>query len=328
MTECKRGGEVFPPAVGVERDEVGKGLLQVAVRLPPGPCSLLLLVERFASVGLLLNSLRGTVALHLPCLQEEREKVLPVADPVDVLYPTYHVVGSSLHLLLGTPSDGLHLSLEVAHDLGIADAGQLFVAALLVFLAEDVAGEGLERPDDVPLVAAVQLFADIVHYPSLHLGLCIHCTDEAVNGAVYHLFVGELHLQVSCQPQLACHAPKDALEERVDGLDAEVRVVVQDGSERLSRLLANLRLGEGFVLPLAPAHNGIHVVIRFLQPHLQGIERLEDAALHLCRSLVGEGDGQRMHEFILGVWLQQSGNVFHGQGESLARARGCLVYGE
>ena len=64
--------------------------------------------------------------------------------------------------------------------------------------------------------------------------------DEEVDGLLFHLVVIQSNAQIGCQVQLAGQIAKYALEEGVDGLDAEVAVVVKQLMECLASLTADL----------------------------------------------------------------------------------------
>ena len=106
-------------------------------------------------------------------------------------------------------------------------------------------------------------------------------------------------MQVGGESQFACHVAQDALEEGIDGLHSEVRVVMQDGSECLTCPSAYLRDGERRTSFFQTLHDGIHIGLCLRQIVFQAIERFQDAALHLCCRLVGEGHGQGMLELML-----------------------------
>ena len=184
------------------------------------------------------DGLRRTFAFHFASLQKERAEVPSVADLIVVFNQAHHVVHRIFHFLLRMALDGLHLAFEGLDDLSIADAFQFSLTASLVFFFEDVACESLEWFDDVPLVATIQLLVNIFQHPIPHFLSFVHRFDEAIYCAVDDFIVRQLDLQIGGKPELASHVAKDALEERVDGLDVEVRVVVEDGSKGFACLLA------------------------------------------------------------------------------------------
>ena len=147
----------------------------------------------------------------------------------------------------------------------------------------------------------------------------IHRVDKAVHSTVYDFIMRKFHLQVSSQAQLASHVAEDALEERIDGLDAEMRVVMQNGSQGFSGLHADLLFCNGSTHLVEAFHDSIEIWLSILQFHLQPIESFQNAALHLGRRFVREGNGQRLLEPFSCIRLQEFHNVFHGQSKCLAR---------
>ena len=224
--------------------------------------------------------------------------------------------------------DVLHFAFEVAHCFGVADARQFFFATLLILFLEDCAGKTFEWLHDVPFVAIVQLLMHIVLHPLLHFRLAVHSFDEAVHSTVYYLVVREFHLQIGGKPQFACHVAQDALEERVDGLHAEVGVVMQDGCKDKPCPFSDLLLCDGNLCFFEAFENGIHVVVRLLQTHLQPVERFQNTPFHFCRCLVGEGDGKDVFKLLFCMGEQKSHDVFHGKSKCLARTGRSLIDAE
>ena len=211
---------------------------------------------------------RRPFAFHCPGFCQERADVLSVGDLAEVVYQAHYFVHSLLDLFLCAILDGEHLALEGLDGFRIADALEFVLALSLIVFLEDVAGKGFERRRDVPPVAVVELFADVVQHPTLHFWLLVHCFNEAIDGIVNHVVVREFNLQVGCKSELSSHVAEDALEERVDGLDAEVRIVVQDGGQRLASLFPDLFFGDGNAGLCKAFLEGVHVLARALQPHL------------------------------------------------------------
>ena len=64
--------------------------------------------------------------------------------------------------------------------------------------------------------------------------------DKLVDSLFLHLDIIESDAQIGCQVQFTCQVAKDTLEESVDGLHAEVAVVMKQLMKRFTGLFADL----------------------------------------------------------------------------------------
>ena len=129
-----------------------------------------------------------------------------------------------------------------------------------------------------------------------------------------HFLVVEHDLEVSRESELARQVAQHALEETVNGLDAEPVVVVDEQGQRFRRPTADDTLGqrgEGLL-------HLIIIVVGIGQAMSDAIELGEDALLHLLRGFVGEGHGEGV--LVVGRVLDKQLDVFHGKRKGLARA--------
>ena len=145
---------------------------------------------------------------------------------------------------------------------------------------------------------------------------------QAVQHAVHafrHQFLAvQLHLVGGELADLARESAEGLLEELVDGGDGEGGVVMQDAGNLLLRFFLDLRLrqtgGGGQVFQIA----------RLRRVFGQGIEFLQDTALHLVRSLVGEGDGQYMTVSVGLIAFYDKADVLFCKVVCLAGTGRCL----
>ena len=100
-------------------------------------------------------------------------------------------------------------------------------AHALVFIVEDGSPEALDLRDDVPRLVITDVVHDILQYPLQHHVCSTQVCDKLIDGHLFHLIVVEADAEVIGQVEFASHIAQYALEEGVDGLHAEVVVVVQ-----------------------------------------------------------------------------------------------------
>ena len=80
-------------------------------------------------------------------------------------------------------------------------------------------------------MVVVDLLHDIAQQPLQHaVGMCQR-VDELVDSLLFHLCIVQTDTQVSCQVELTSQIAQHALEERVDGLYAEIVVVMQQQTQ-------------------------------------------------------------------------------------------------
>ena len=103
------------------------------------------------------------------------------------------------------------------------------------------------------------------------------------------------------------------MEEGVDGLDAEVVVVVEEVSQSDASPLADKGRLEARLLA-----DGLEVAVRVGQLFPDAVELAEDAHLHLLGGLVGEGDGE---DAAIAEWVfHEQANILGCECEGLAAA--------
>ena len=111
------------------------------------------------------------------------------------------------------------------------------------------------------------------------------------------------------------------MEEGVDGLNAEVVVIVEEVGEADARPFTDdLRVETCLLL------NDFQIVVRVWQLFPDAVELAEDAHLHLLGSLVGEGDGEDCA--VAHRVLYQQGDIFGGECEGLSAAGTRFIYGQ
>ena len=125
-----------------------------------------------------------------------------------------------------------------------------------------------------------------------------------MHGDLHSQFGVNLHLVVIVTVQLAGKVAQDALEERVDGTDVELTVVIEHTGQCFLGRLLHLQdvehpLVEAVHLLFHPAEVAPEVAIFRLSG--QKVQLLDDAVLHLLGSLVGECDGQNVAMIVIGL---------------------------
>ena len=161
------------------------------------------------------------------------------------------------------------------------------VAVGAIDVLEDVVAELLDLADDIPRFVVIDGLVDVVENPSQLLTVVVQAVDEVVDGLLFHLLVVEGDAQVRGKVELACQIAKHTLEKGVDGLDAEIAVVVDELAQGLGCLLGGMFLRDAQFFD-----DALHIVVGVGQPFPNAVELAEDACLHLLGGLVGEGHGE------------------------------------
>ena len=106
-----------------------------------------------------------------------------------------------------------------------------FCSTLYVILVEDVAGKRFQLLGNVPVPVLVHILLDELDNPFQFHRCWGEPFKKLVYGAVAHLVLSEVYLQIRRQVEFARQILQHRLEERVDCLNAEVRIVVQNVGE-------------------------------------------------------------------------------------------------
>ncbi len=155
------------------------------------------------------------------------------------------------------------------------------LALCLVELAEDVLAERLYVADDVPVLVVVDVLLYITENPLQQFVLFAQFVDHLVYGDALNLSVVKLDAQVGREVELACKVAQHALEERVDGLDAEVAVVVYNIKKSDLGAIGHKLFGHTkFALYL------FYIILRLRELLPYTIKLTEDTCLHLLSSFV------------------------------------------
>ena len=192
-------------------------------------------------------------------------------------------------------------------------------AHALVFILEDGASEALDLRDDVPRLIIADVVHDILQYPLQHHVRSAQVCDELIDGHLFHLVVVEADAQVVGQVEFASHVAQHALEEGVDGLHAEVVVVIQQIRQSYAGALTDNLSFKACLLCDAS-----QVVVGFWQLFPDAVKLAEDTHLHLLGSLVSEGDGEDV-AIALRVLYYQS-DIFSGERKGLSAASTRLIH--
>ena len=229
----------------------------------------------------------------LQFLEEAVDACLAVAEVIDgeplFSHHAEELLADAHHALEGLLANIPQLSLILVEEVLAAHQLPQLLAVLLVEVAEDGESELLDLSYDVPCAVVADVVHDVLHQPLQQQVGGRQRVDELVDGYFLHLFVVQLHTQVGGEVQLACQVAHHTLEERVDGLHAEVAVVVQQQVQRypcsLGYLWLRQRLAQSFIHLVQVAFR-----VRIVAP--DAVEVGEDAHLHLLRSFVGEGNSK------------------------------------
>ena len=315
LLHALKGSAQTVPCQGDDVGGMGGALLRPALRVVDG---LLHAAARGRAVeGAAGNLAYGHQDASLVAVGEELRVVKPVAveDGEDAL----RRIGDGF-LRRITLADELRR--EGLEELGVVELAVYVLTVLLVEIAEDIVSEFLYLSNDIPALVVVYVGIDVLANPFQLLTFGIEALYHLVDGLLLHVLVVEAHAETVGEVELMGEVPEHALEEGVDGLDVEVMIVVHEQVQGLAGALPDDTLvADAGLLP----HGG-KIGLRALAVVGNAVELREYAELHLCRSLVGEGNGEYLAE---GVGLaDQKAYVLHGQGEGLSRACRCLVDGQ
>ena len=197
----------------------------------------------------------------------------------------------------------------------------LFLSILQIVLVEEVGGKLLGIRSDIPALAFIDALFDKTFQPSQCLIAFLQIAHKVLHGLVYHSFSVQLYGHVGHQVQLSCQIAHHILIERVYGLNAEARIVMDDVLEGYTRLLAN---GVYRHLSIQTFVDTFQITIRGMVIGGQSVELLNDAFLHLCSSLIREGHSQYVP--VCQRILHQELDVFHCQCICLSASSRCFVY--
>ena len=226
-----------------------------------------------------------------------------------------------LHALLTILANLAELLGIGLYEPGLVDYLLQGLALRLVIVAEDGLAELLHLSDDVPGTVVANLLHDVAQQPLQHDVGVRQRVNHQVDGLFFHLTVVQTDAQVGRQVQFACQIAQHTLEKGVDGLHAEVVVVVQQQVQGFASALA-----DDFGCEPRVVNDALQVVVAVRQTVGNAVQLAEDAHLHLLGGLVGKGDGQNVAE--TRRVLDEQLDIFYGQGEGLAGTCAGLVNGE
>ena len=112
------------------------------------------------------------------------------------------------------------------HEVGIPQYGTQLVTAAKVVIVEDGPPEVFDTTGNVPPLVILDLVAHEAQQPVENDGFVLQTIHDTIHGFREDFRVVQLDLQIGRQPQLVRQATEHRLEEGIDGLDAEVAVVV------------------------------------------------------------------------------------------------------
>ena len=194
------------------------------------------------------------------------------------------------------------------------------VSMRAIDVLENVLSELLDGSYDVPRVVVVDRFANVVEYPPEFQASRVECVDEVVDGLFLNLVVIKGNTQVGGEVEFACQIAQHTLEERIDGLHAEIAVVVDEVLQGDSS-----SFGGCFLRDAQVGGDTIHVVGTIVEPFPNSIQLTEDSGLHLFGGLVGEGHSEYS---VIGERIgNEQLDILHSQTKSLACASACLIDG-
>ena len=200
-------------------------------------------------------------------------------------------IANILHPPTGLLAQLVQLLLIALEESFLVHHGVELLAVAFIIVAEDGASKDFDLPDDIPRAVVVDVVHDVLQQPLQHLVGGRERVDELVDGQLLHLHIVQPYAQVGREVQLASQVAHHALEERVDGLHAEMAVVVEQQMQGLAGALGNLLLRQ---LAAQCRVNLLGIRLGVVQTTPDAIELAQYAHLHLLRRLVGKRHGQNL----------------------------------
>ena len=157
---------------------------------------------------------------------------------------------------------------------------------LQILLVEDVTTETGDFFINLPvLFVRIEFVLDICQNGVVHIVANLHSFNHLVDSISKCFLLVEIDAQVGGQIQLACQVADNTLEERIDGFDAEMAVVVENERKSYLTGLSNrfLRLS---VLESFGQH--LQVAVCTMITGGDPVKRLNNTSFHLVGSLVGK----------------------------------------
>ena len=184
---------------------------------------------------------------------------------------------------------------------------------------EDCLAEGLDLSDHIPRLIVGDVLHNVFQQP-LEDDICrMEVFNQFVNGEFLYLGVIESDAKISGEVQFSCKIAEHPLEKGVDGLHAEIIVVMEQIAESDTGMLAD----KAFRLPCLLA-DGFHVVSRIGQLLPNAIKLTENAHFHLFCGLIGKGHSQ---DVTVGLRiLNHQLDIFCGERKCLSAPCACFIY--
>ena len=251
-------------------------------------------------------------------LEQRRQVGIEVGDDTQQVDVAVEQFGSGRRLLVAGGHHLLEFQLESRDLFLVPQAIAVFAAQAQELLFHQQVADLVELGGDIPFLAGADLVQRIVGQPleqRLVAGF-VKRSHHPVHRQLQHGILVKLHLVGGILVDLPREGAHHRLEKAVDGADGEGDIVVQDGRECLLRVFFHLRRGGPVVREF---------IIRLVD---QVVEFLDDAALHLLGSLVGEGHRQDVTEGLrierTAVGRDEQFHILPCERPGLSAAGGCL----
>ncbi len=164
----------------------------------------------------------------------------------ETILPGNHfvAVGKALHAVVGIALELLQLRLIGFEEVAVVDDGLQLLLMRLIEIGEDILAKRLDGADDIPVLVVGHALLHKLHDPGQQRVIVfLYLFDNIIDGLPLHLFVVEHHQQVGGEIEFAGEVTEDALEEAVDGLYAEIAVVVHHLRQGFSGEQTNFGFG-------------------------------------------------------------------------------------
>ena len=198
-----------------------------------------------------------------------------------------------------------------------------FVLVLLQMLIAEFASQGAQFSANVPGAVVFNIIIDILDHSGSHTIISVRIGYQIVHRLLNEQGLVEVHLVMGGLAELMGQAGQQPLEEGVDGLHAEVVVVVEDFGQGAGRALLEGGIVEWLRQSFADGCHEFRIVVHAI--HLgHGLKVVQDALLHFLGGFVGEGHGQDAAVHVV-LAAKEERDIFGRNGEGFARTgRGII----
>ena len=141
-------------------------------------------------------------------------------------------VSNPLEVVLRGFPDGEQGAADVFEEVWGGEPPVHLLPVVLEVVLEDVHPKRLQFTDDIPRLVVGHVLIDELHDPFQYFVVGMERLYHPVDRLFLHLPVIQFHTQVGVEPQLPGEVSQHTLEKGVDGLHAEILVVVENQHQR------------------------------------------------------------------------------------------------